>query len=211
MFSATFTEPQSFTETMALNAAFGAADLYIQPGASLAVRGTITLAPGVIFGGACSLEDGTTIHTGCVLTDARLAGGNTVRPHSVLTGVRAGSGNLFGPFCFVRDQCVIGNGAIIGAHVETARSRFGNGVKISHRAFVGDAAIGEDVIIGAGVVFCNYLEGQGRQQTRIGPKALIGSGALLIAPLTLGEGCTIGAGSVVTKDVPAGGRLIQKR
>ena len=114
-----------------------------------------------------------------------------MRAYSILTGVIAGGGNLFGPFCFVRDDCVVGNDCILGAHVETTRSQFGNQVEISHRAFVGDAIIGDNVIIGAGVVFCNF-DGQERQPTRVGSGVTIGSGSLLVPPVTIGDGVLIG-------------------
>jgi bifunctional UDP-N-acetylglucosamine pyrophosphorylase/glucosamine-1-phosphate N-acetyltransferase len=134
----------------------------------------------------------------------QLGRNNRVRPYSILSDFTAGDRNLLGPFCFLRDGCVVEDDCILGAHVETARSHFASGVKISHRAFVGDADVGKDVIIGAGVVFCNW-DGQGRQA------AMIGSGSLLVPPLTVGDAAVIAAGSTVTRDVPAGGKIIQKR
>ena len=162
------------------------------------------------FAGHTIIADGCIIDTGSILTNVRLGLGNRVRPYSILTDVDAGSGNLFGPFCFVRDGCTVGDDCILGAHVEAARSRFASGVKISHRAFVGDATVGAGVIIGAGVVFCNW-DGQGRQATAVGDGAVIGSGTLLVPPLDIGMGATIAAGSTVTKNVPAHSKLIQKR
>lgn len=115
-----------------------------------------------------------------------------------------------GPFCFLRDGCVVADRCILGAHVEAARSTFASGVRISHRAFVGDAEIGEDAIIGAGVVFCNY-DGKGRQPSRIGARVTLGSGVLIVSPISVGDAALIAAGSTITKDVPAGARIIQKR
>jgi bifunctional UDP-N-acetylglucosamine pyrophosphorylase / glucosamine-1-phosphate N-acetyltransferase len=210
MFTAKFDALCCITDQRALRATFGSDRLYLADAGEVLFKGEITLEPDVSFAGNCSIGDGARICMGSVLTDVRLGPGNCVRPYSILTGLDAGAHNLFGPFCFVRDGCTVADDCIIGAHVEAARSRFGTGVKISHRAFVGDAVVGANVIIGAGVVFCNW-DGQGRQSTSVGADVVIGSGTLLVPPLMVGPNALIAAGSTVTKDVAANSRIIQKR
>ena len=178
--------------------------------AELCVSGTVVFGTGIEFRGRCEIGDGSRIESGCVFTDVKLGQNNHVRPYSILTSFTAGDDNLFGPFCFVRDGCQVLNNCIIGSHVEAARSTFGSGVKISHQAYIGDAALGQNVIIGAGVVFCNW-DGTMHQPVRIGENSMIGSGTMLVAPLTVGNNVTVGAGSVVTSDVASGTRFIQPR
>jgi bifunctional UDP-N-acetylglucosamine pyrophosphorylase / glucosamine-1-phosphate N-acetyltransferase len=210
MFEAHFAAAQRISSQPELTACFGTDRITLAPGASLALNGTIIIGSEVAFAGACALGDGTNIGSGSQLTDTILGIGNEVRPYSIMTDTTAGDNNLLGPFCFLRDKCIIGDNCIVGAHVEATRSRFGSGAKISHRAFIGDAEIGEHVIIGAGVVFCNW-DGQGRQQSQVGAETIIGSGSLIVPPIHLGEHVVIAAGSTVTKDVPAGSKVIQKR
>jgi bifunctional UDP-N-acetylglucosamine pyrophosphorylase/glucosamine-1-phosphate N-acetyltransferase len=210
MFSVTFDEPSTFKDERALRDAFGSDRLYLSGDANVMFEGRIDLGPEVAFSGNCSLGSGCVVEQGSILADVCLGPRNRVRAYSVLRDLTAGENNLLGPFCFLRDGCIVADRCILGAHVEAARSRFASGVRISHRAFVGDADIGEDSIVGAGVVFCNY-DGYGRQATRIGARVTLGSGALLVPPLTIEDDALIAAGSLINKDVPAGGRIIQKR
>jgi len=210
MYSEFFSDRTTIESQSSLNRLFGAQCLYLSEGSTLTLSGRIELGPNVVFSGAVRIEGPARIETGSVLTDVELGPGTAVRAHSVLSHLKAGARNIFGPFCFIRDDCVVGNDAILGAHMEAARSTFACGVKISHRAFVGDANLGAGTIVGAGTVFCNF-DGTGRQPTRIGAGVTIGSGTMLVAPITVGDGATIAAGSVVTKDVPAGAKLVQKR
>ena len=210
LLTARFETPVRFTDEAELQARFGTDRLSLGEGASVTFEGEIALGTEIVFAGACHLKGGTRIDNGCILTDVALGEHSQVRPYSILTDLRAGDRNLFGPFCFLRDGCQVGDDCILGAHVEAARSRFASGVKVSHRAFIGDADIGARTIIGCGVVFCNW-DGGARQATRVGADVTLGSGALLIPPLGVGDGAIVGAGSVVTKDVPAGVRVIQKR
>jgi bifunctional UDP-N-acetylglucosamine pyrophosphorylase/glucosamine-1-phosphate N-acetyltransferase len=194
MYAADFAAPTTFRDETALRTAFKAESLFLAPSATVTFEGATTLYPNLVFQGASSFGPGTIIRS---FTD--------------LSGVSAGARNVFGPHAFIREGCTVGDDCILGAHVETTRSSFGSGVKISHRAFIGDATLGDGVIIGAGVVFCNYDDGKGRLATSVGAHAAIGSGTLILAPLIIGEGAVIAAGSVVTKNVPAGAKVIQKR
>jgi bifunctional UDP-N-acetylglucosamine pyrophosphorylase / glucosamine-1-phosphate N-acetyltransferase len=210
MFEASFPSARRIDSEEELRAAFGCDRLNLGAAAEVTFRGIITLAADVAFRGQCQLEDGNTIDQGSILTDVTLGRSNQIRPYSVLTRVQSGDRNVFGPFCFVRDDCRVGDDCILGAHVEAARSTFASGVKISHRAFIGDAELGTETIVGAGVVFCNW-DGAGRQPTRVGAGVTLGSGSLLVPPLTIGDAALVGAGSTITRDVPAGARIIQKR
>lgn len=210
MFTTRFEVATRISDEAGLRARFGTDRLHLTPGSTVLFTGEVTLGTDVTLAGDCRVAGPARIENGSVLTDVSIGAGTVVRHYSILSNLEAGERNLFGPFCFIRDDCVVGDACILGAHVETARSRFGDGVKISHRAFVGDATVGKDTIIGAGVVFCNW-DGEGRQVTAVGAGVTVGSGSLLVSPVAIGDGAVIGAGSTVTRDVLAGARLIQKR
>jgi bifunctional UDP-N-acetylglucosamine pyrophosphorylase/glucosamine-1-phosphate N-acetyltransferase len=209
MFSAVFEQPTCIDDEARLRKLFGTDRLSLEGSASVVFEGAISLGSDIVFSGYCRLGGGASVENGCILTNVDLGSGNKVRPYSILSNVKAGSRNLFGPFCFIRDECIVGDDCILGSHVETARSVFASGVKISHHAFVGDANVGERTIIGAGVVFCNY-DGLKRQVTRVGSNVILGSGVLLVAPVSIGDDSLVAAGSTVTKDVPSGSKIIQR-
>jgi len=210
MYSSVFEQPTRIDDETQLCKLFGTDRLSLEAYASVEFEGAITLGSEIVFSGDCHLGGGASIGSGCILTDVELGLDNKVRPYSLLSNLKAGSRNLFGPFCFIRDSCIVGDDCIIGSHVETARSVFASGVKISHHAFVGDANIGERTIIGAGVVFCNY-DGLTKQAISIGSNVILGSGVLLVAPLSIGNNALIAAGSTITKDVLSGSKIIQRR
>ncbi len=210
MYSSVFEQPTRIEDEEQLYELFGTDRLSLEASASVVFEGPITLGSEIVFSGDCHLGGGASVGNGCILTNVELGLDNKVRPYSILTNVKAGSRNLFGPFCFIRDECIVGDDCILGSHVETARSVFASGVKISHHAFVGDANVGERTIIGAGVVFCNY-DGSKRQPTWIGSDVILGAGVLLVAPLSIGNDALIAAGSTVTKDVLSGSKIIQRR
>jgi bifunctional UDP-N-acetylglucosamine pyrophosphorylase/glucosamine-1-phosphate N-acetyltransferase len=210
VFKVSFDEPVQITEEAELRRIFGSDRLYLGPGSRVNFDGEITLAPDVALYGENHVKGPARVDNGAVLTNVTLGRDNVVRAYSVMLDLQAGDGNLFGPFCFVRDNCVVADHCIIGSHVEATRSRFASGVKVSHRAFIGDAEVGADTIIGAGVVFCNF-DGSRRQPTTVGANVTVGSGCLLIPPVVLGDGSLIAAGSTVTKDIAPGAKVIQKR
>lgn len=210
MFNVIFDRPTRIGSQRDLRETFSTDRIYLTEGGSLTLEGEIGLAPGVILAGACRLSGPIRIDSCAVLTNVDLGPDAHVRAYSVISDFVGGRGNILGPFCFIRDGCRVGDACILGAHVEAARSTFANGVKISHRAFVGDASVGSGSIIGAGVVFCNF-DGSGRQTVQIGSNVTVGSGSLLVAPLTIGDGAVIGAGSTITKDVDRHAKIIQHR
>jgi bifunctional UDP-N-acetylglucosamine pyrophosphorylase/glucosamine-1-phosphate N-acetyltransferase len=210
MFRASLEEVTTVRRQEVLRDLFQTDQLFLADGAAVTLCGSVVLGPNVIFVGDSRLTGPITIETGCVLTNVHLGRDSLVRAYSILSDLKAGDRNLFGPFCFIRDNCRAEDDCILGAHLEATRSEFGSGVKISHRAFVGDARVGAGTIIGAGVVFCNF-DGERRQATSVGAYVTIGSGSLIVPPLSIGDGATIAAGSVVTKSLPAGAKFIQKR
>ena len=117
-----------------------------------------------------------------------------------------GERTTIGPFSHLRPGSVIGPDAHIGNYAEIKDSVIGSGAKIGHFSYVGDTTVGAGANIGAGTVTCNY-DGDAKHQTFIGENAFIGSGSMLVAPVSIGAGASTGAGSVVTHDVPPGARV----
>ena len=156
----------------------------------------------VIFEGKVVLSDRVRIGSNCILKDCTIGSDTNIRSNSLVKGCRIGSNSFIGPYARIRSTTQIGENSQIGNFVEIKNSSIGMNSKINHLTFVGDALIGDDVIIGAGSVTCNF-DGVSTQQTQIGDKAFIGSGVFLVAPVKVGNGATIGSGSVIAEDVPA--------
>jgi bifunctional UDP-N-acetylglucosamine pyrophosphorylase/glucosamine-1-phosphate N-acetyltransferase len=156
----------------------------------------------VVLEGSNTLGDGVKIGPGAVLKDCDLAAGTRVHAYSVLEGVRTSGACDIGPFARVRPGTELAAGTRIGNFVEVKNTQLGEGSKASHLSYLGDTTIGKDVNIGAGTITCNY-DGANKYRTVIEDGAFIGSDSQLVAPVTVGKGATIGAGSTVTKDAPA--------
>ncbi len=137
-----------------------------------------------------------------VLEDATLGDRVVVRQSCVIADSRIDKGALIGPFAHVRPGCHIGEGAHIGNFVETKKTRVGKGSKASHLTYLGDAEVGAGTNVGAGTITCNY-DGVNKHTTVIGDRVFVGSHSALVAPVMIGEGAYVGAGSVITDDVPA--------
>jgi bifunctional UDP-N-acetylglucosamine pyrophosphorylase / glucosamine-1-phosphate N-acetyltransferase len=125
-----------------------------------------------------------------------------VHAHSDLDGVVAGPGCSIGPYARLRPGTELAEGVHVGNFVETKKTRLGKGSKANHLSYLGDAAIGASVNVGAGTITCNY-DGVNKSLTEIGDGAFIGSNSSLVAPVRIGAGATIAAGTVVTRDAPA--------
>lgn len=162
---------------------------------------------GCVFEGRVELGEGVRIGPYCVLRDVSLGDGAVVESHSVLEGVRAGAQVHVGPFARLRPGTELDDAARVGNFVEVKNSRLGRGSKANHLTYVGDARIGQQVNLGAGTITCNY-DGANKHVTVIGDDVFIGSNSALVAPVSIGEGATVGAGSVIAQDVPAGGLTI---
>jgi bifunctional UDP-N-acetylglucosamine pyrophosphorylase / glucosamine-1-phosphate N-acetyltransferase len=162
----------------------------------------VTLEPDVILRGATSIGQGSVIGPHTELIDATI--GRHVRIwSSVVERSTVEDEATIGPFSHVRPGSVVGRGAEVGNYAELKNTRLGAGAKTHHMSYLGDAAIGERVNIGAGTVTANF-DGASKHQTTIGDGAFIGVDTMLVAPVTVGAGARTGAGSVVTRDVPAG-------
>ncbi len=131
----------------------------------------------------------------------------TVRNGCILDGAEVGDGAVLGPYAHLRPESSIGPAAHIGNFVETKKTSLGRGSKANHLAYLGDAVIGEDVNVGAGVITCNY-DGVQKHTTTIGDGSFIGSDSTLVAPIAIGSGAYIGAGSSITLPVPDGALAI---
>ncbi|MEY2862924.1 MAG: UDP-N-acetylglucosamine pyrophosphorylase [Pseudomonadota bacterium] len=167
----------------------------------LSVGQDVRIDVNVVIEGDCYLGDGVVIGAGCHLKNTRIAAGTIVQPYSVCDDVTIGADSHIGPFARLRPGTELAEGVHIGNFVEVKNSRIGRGSKANHLAYVGDAWVGQASNIGAGTITCNY-DGAFKHQTVIGDHAFIGSNSALVAPVTIGDGATIGAGSVITKDVP---------
>jgi len=127
----------------------------------------------------------------------------TLLPYWVVRESALAAAATLGPFCHLRPLSHVGPKAKVGNFVELKKSKIGRGSKVPHLSYVGDTTIGTQVNVGAGTITCNY-DGVAKHETKIGDRAFIGTNTSLVAPITIGDGAYIGAGSTVTKDVPPG-------
>lgn len=156
----------------------------------------------VILEGQVEMGDNVRIGPFCRIRDSHLAAGTVVHGHCDLDGVVTHGPCTIGPFARLRPGSVLESGAHVGNFVEMKKARLGQNAKASHLSYLGDAQIGAHANIGAGTITCNY-DGIAKHETHIGEHAFIGSNSALVAPVTIGDGATIGAGSVITRDAPA--------
>jgi bifunctional UDP-N-acetylglucosamine pyrophosphorylase/glucosamine-1-phosphate N-acetyltransferase len=160
-----------------------------------------------IFEGQVSLGDGVHIGANCVIANAHIAAGAVIHPFTHIDGetlgVEVGAGALVGPFARLRPGARLGPDVHIGNFVEVKNSTLAAGAKANHLAYLGDATVGERVNFGAGSITANY-DGANKHRTVIEADVHVGSNCVLVAPLVLGSGGTIGGGSTITKDTPAG-------
>ncbi len=162
---------------------------------------------GCLFEGRVELGDNVRIGAHCVLRNARIAAGARIHPFTHIdgeqAGVEVGEGALVGPFARLRPGAKLGAEVHIGNFVEVKNATLARGAKANHLAYLGDATLGERVNFGAGSITANY-DGVDKHRTTIGDDVHIGSNCVLVAPVTLGDGATIGGGSTIAKDAPAG-------
>jgi bifunctional UDP-N-acetylglucosamine pyrophosphorylase / glucosamine-1-phosphate N-acetyltransferase len=167
-----------------------------------------TILPGTILEGDTRIGAGCTIGPDARIADSRIADGVEITA-SVVKGARIGEGSTVGPYAHLRPGTVLGKRAKAGSFVEIKKSRIGDGSKVPHLAYVGDAEIGRDVNVGAGTITCNY-DGVKKHRTVIGDGAFIGSDTMLVAPVKIGRGAVTGAGSTITRDVPPGALAVER-
>jgi bifunctional UDP-N-acetylglucosamine pyrophosphorylase/glucosamine-1-phosphate N-acetyltransferase len=159
------------------------------------------IEPGVQLLGKTHVGAGCTIRTGSVLSDAVLEDNVLVKPYTIISASRLSRGTQAGPFAHLRDGARLEENARVGNFVEVKKSVLGEGVKSMHLTYLGDARVGSGTNIGAGTITCNY-NGVDKNPTTIGKRVFIGSDSALVAPVRIGDGAYVGAGSVITKNVP---------
>lgn len=173
------------------------------------IRGTVHPAPdawvdiNVVFEGEVTLGEDCVIEPHCVLKNVKLGPGAHILAHSVLEDCVIMAGAQVGPFARIRPGSVIESDAKVGNFVEVKNTVLGKASKVNHLSYIGDAEVGAQVNIGAGVITCNY-DGANKHKTVIKDSAFIGSDVQLVAPVTVGANATIGAGTTLTKDAPDG-------
>ncbi len=171
------------------------------------IRGAVTVGRDVeidvdvVFEGTVVLGDGVRIGPFCRIKDAQLGAGTEVRAHCDIEGAQCVAGAHIGPYARLRPGTLLAEGVHVGNFVEIKKASLGRGSKANHLSYLGDAVIGSQVNIGAGTITCNY-DGVNKFVTTIGDGVFVGSNSALVAPVTLGEGATIGAGSTISKDAP---------
>jgi bifunctional UDP-N-acetylglucosamine pyrophosphorylase/glucosamine-1-phosphate N-acetyltransferase len=173
------------------------------------VRGVVTtgrdveIDVNVVFEGTVHLADGVRVGPNCVLRNVSVGARTLIRANCVFEHAEIGSDCELGPFTRVRPETVLADAVHLGNFVEIKKSRIGRGSKVNHLSYIGDTSIGHTSNIGAGTITCNY-DGANKHHTDIGNNTFIGSGAMLVAPVRIGDGATIGAGSTITANAPPG-------
>ncbi|EPF81531.1 bifunctional UDP-N-acetylglucosamine diphosphorylase/glucosamine-1-phosphate N-acetyltransferase GlmU [Acinetobacter rudis] len=163
----------------------------------------------VIIEGDCEFGDGVQIGAGCVIKNTRIAAGTQVKPYSIFDHAIVGERAEIGPFSRLRPGAELSDEVHIGNFVEVKNTRIGTGSKANHFTYLGDAEIGIDSNIGAGTITCNY-DGAFKHKTVIGNQVFIGSNSSLVAPISIGHGATVGAGSVITQNVEDGSLAFER-
>ncbi|OHV08879.1 bifunctional UDP-N-acetylglucosamine diphosphorylase/glucosamine-1-phosphate N-acetyltransferase GlmU [Kushneria phosphatilytica] len=166
----------------------------------LSVGRDVFIDVGCVFEGTVSLADGVVVGAYSVIRDAHIGEDTTIEAHTLIEGAEIAGAGQIGPFARLRPGTRLARGARIGNFVETKNARIGEGSKINHLSYIGDSELGRDVNIGAGTITCNY-DGVSKHRTEIGDGVFVGSNSALVAPLRIGRGATIAAGSTITDTV----------
>ncbi|GAA0559019.1 bifunctional UDP-N-acetylglucosamine diphosphorylase/glucosamine-1-phosphate N-acetyltransferase GlmU [Halomonas salifodinae] len=183
--------------------------------ARLDVRGSlrcghdVEIDVGCVFEGEVELGEGVRIGPYCVIRDSHIGAGSVIEAHSIVEQSVAAGHNRVGPFARLRPGTHLAVQAKVGNFVETKNAQVGEGSKINHLSYVGDATLGRGVNVGAGTITCNY-DGVNKSRTEIGDDAFIGSNTALVAPVSVGARATIGAGSTISKDVADGALAVAR-
>jgi len=176
--------------------------------ARIDIRGDLTTGQdihvdiNVIFEGTNTIADNVEIGANCTIINSSIAEGSIILANSIIENSEVGANCTIGPFARLRPDTKLAAKAKIGNFVETKNANIGLGSKVNHLSYIGDTDMGADVNIGAGTITCNY-DGANKHRTTIGDRVFVGSDTQLVAPVTLEDGATIGAGSTIRKDAPA--------
>ena len=161
----------------------------------------LTIDVNVVLEGQIKLGNNVSIGANCIIKDATLGDDVTLLPGTIIDGAVIGNAATIGPYARLRPGTVLADSVKIGNFVETKKAVMGNGSKANHLAYIGDAAIGAGVNIGAGTIFCNY-DGVNKHTTTLGDNVFVGSNSVLVAPVELENGVFVAAGSVINRAVP---------
>ena len=175
----------------------------------IAIGQDTELAPGVSLRGKTTIGAKVKIDVGCVITDSTVGDGALLKPYCIVTESKIGPRGQIGPFAHCRPGSELAEDVHMGNFVETKKTKMGPGAKANHLAYLGDAIIGAKVNVGAGTITCNY-DGKNKFVTTIEEGAFIGSDTQLVAPVKVGKGAYVGAGTTVTKDVPDGALAVSR-
>ena len=163
----------------------------------------------VVLEGDVTIEEGVVIGPNCIIRDTNIGAGTVIEAYSLVDGAIVGERCTIGPYARLRPGTELADKAKIGNFVETKKSYVGEGSKVNHLTYIGDSQIGKGVNVGAGTITCNY-DGANKFQTVMKDGAFIGSNSSLVAPVTIGENATVGAGSTITKDVDDNGLAVAR-
>ena len=169
----------------------------------------VILDTDVLLEGRVELGDNVNVGANCVLRDVSVGDDTTIEPFSIVESSRVGRGCTIGPFARIRPEVELAEGVKIGNFVEIKKSAVGANSKINHLSYVGDSEVGQGVNVGAGTITCNY-DGVQKHRTIIGDNVFIGSDTQLVAPVKIGDGAVIGAGSTITRDADAGALTLSR-
>lgn len=169
----------------------------------------VAIDVGCVFEGRVELADEVHIGPYCVIKNAVIGKSSVIAPFTHIDGAVVGADSRVGPYARLRPGTELAAGAHVGNFVEIKNSHIGSGSKINHLSYVGDATVGARVNIGAGTITCNF-DGINKHRTVIGDDAFIGSNTQLVAPVAVGAGATIGAGTTLTKDAPPGALTLSR-
>ena len=181
----------------------------------LDIRGSVQIASDVIIDvnvileGDVTIDEGVVIGPNCILRDANIGAGTVIEANTLIDGAIVGENCQLGPYARLRPGTELADKAKVGNFVETKKSYIGEGSKVNHLTYIGDSQIGKGVNVGAGTITCNY-DGANKFQTVMKDGAFIGSNSSLVAPVTIGENATVGAGSTITKDVDDNGLAVAR-
>ena len=178
---------------------------YVSEFASIG-RDTV-IYPNVSIEGATEIGEGTTVRAGTRITNSTIGSGVEVLDNCVIVNTQIDDKCAVGPFAHLRGNAKMEEGSKVGNFVELKKTKLGKHSKASHLTYLGDATIGENTNIGAGTITCNY-DGKNKHETHIGSNVKIGSDTMLVAPVSVGDGASTGAGSVVTKDIQPGDLVV---
>jgi bifunctional UDP-N-acetylglucosamine pyrophosphorylase/glucosamine-1-phosphate N-acetyltransferase len=177
-------------------------------GADVRLARDVTLLPGTDLRGATRVDEEAEVGPQVTLTDTTV-GARTRIDRAVAVDARIGADVTIGPYAYLRPGTVLADGVHIGTYVELKKADVGEGTKIPHLSYVGDATIGEHTNIGAATVFVNY-DGVNKHHTTIGSHARTGADNMFVAPVTVGDGAYTAAGSIITQDVPPGAMAVAR-